>query len=228
MKSMHMLAAAFAANLAILAAPVSASAKLVLETATYTGVDTGETIVQDGRFVGAAFTLGAPEQIASVGAQFGGFPSGTIFAAIVSLASQTSLPSFLASDIAANAIADVVFSVPQQGPEGGPIDYNAPLSVSLPAGSYAVVFGSGAFGADGFAGLGEDNNAVGSPNWISTLFDNTWSADSYDGIRITVTAAGAGAAPEPSTWAMLIIGLAGLGAAKRLRSGQRKLGVRAA
>ena len=116
MKSMHMLAAAFAANLAILAAPVSASAKLVLETATYTGVDTGETIVQDGRFVGAAFTLGAPSSKSPASAdQFGGFPSGTIFAAIVSLASQTSLPSFLASDIAANAIADVVFSVPQQG-----------------------------------------------------------------------------------------------------------------
>src|ERR1700761_9049047 len=148
MKLMPMLAAAFAANLAILAAPGSASAKLVLETATYTGADTGETIVQDGRFVGAAFTLGATEQITSVGAQFGGFPSGTIFAAIVPLASQTSLPSFLRSDISANTIADVVFSVPQQGPEGGPIDYSVPLSITLPAGSYAVVFGSGAFGAD--------------------------------------------------------------------------------
>jgi hypothetical protein len=153
MKSMHILAAAFAANLAFLAAPVSASAKLVLETATYTGVDTGETIVQDGRFVGAAFRLGATEQITNVGAQFGGFPGGTIFAAIVPLASQTSLPSFAPSDIAVNAIADVVLSVPQQGPEGGPIDYNVPLSVSLPTGSYAVVFGSGAFGPTASPGL---------------------------------------------------------------------------
>ncbi len=225
MKPMHLLTAAIAANLAILAAPVSASAKLVLETATYTGVDTGETIPQDGRFVGAAFTLGGTEQITSVGAQFGGFPSGTIFAAIVSLASQTSLPSFTPSDIASNAIADVVFSVPMQ-PNGGPIDLSVPLNVTLSAGSYAVVFGSGAFGADGWAGLGEDNNAVGSPNWISTLFDNTWSADSYDGIRITVTAAGA--VPEPSTWAMLIIGFAGLGAAEGVRSRARKLGPQAA
>jgi hypothetical protein len=219
MKSMHLLAAAFAANLAILAAPVCASAKVVLETATYTGVDTGETIVQDGRFVGAAFTLGATEQITNVGAQFGGFPGGTIFAAIVPLASQTSLPSFAPSDIAANAIADVVFSVPM----AVAIDYSVPLNVTLPAGSYAVVFGSGAFGADGFAGLGEQNDVVGSPDWKSTLFDNTWSADSLDGVRITLTTA-----PEPSTSAMLIIGFAGLGAAHRLRFGRRKLGLQAA
>jgi hypothetical protein len=226
MKPMHLLTAAIAANLAILAAPISANAKLILETAIYTGVDTGETVPQDGRFVGAAFTLSGTEQITSIGAQFGGFPSGAIFAAIVPLASQTSLPSFTPSDIASDAIADVVFSVPMQ-PNGGPIDLSVPLNVTLSAGSYAVVFGSGAFGADGFAGLGEDNNAVGSPNWISTLFDNTWSADSYDGIRITVTAAGAGAVPEPSTWAMLILGFAGLGAAQRLRS-RRKLGLQAA
>jgi hypothetical protein len=219
MKRMHMLTAAIAANLAILAAPVSASAKLVLETATYTGVDTGETIVQDGRFVGAAFTLGGTEQITSIGAQFGGFPSGSIFAAIVPLASQTSLPSFLASDIAANAIADVVFSVPM----AVAIDYSVPLNVTLSAGSYAVVFGSGAFGANGFAGLGEENNAVGSTNWMSTLFDNTWSEDSLDGVRITLTAA-----PEPSTWAMLIIGFAGLGAAQRFHARRRKFGLRAA
>ena len=108
-------------------------------------------------------------------------------------------------------------------PDGGPIDYSVPLNVTLPAGSYAVVFGSGAFGADGFAGLGEQNDVVGSPDWKSTLFDNTWSADSLDGVRITLTAA-----PEPSTWAMLIIGLAGLGAAQRLRFGRRKLGLQAA
>jgi hypothetical protein len=222
MKPMHILTAAVAANLAILAAPVSANAKLVLETATYTGVDTGETIVQNGRFVGAAFTLSTAEQITSVGAEFGGFPSGTIFAAIVPLASQTSLPSFLASDIADNAIADVVFSVPQQ-PNAGPIDYSVALSATLSAGSYAVVFGSGAFGADGFAGLGEENDVVGSPNWMSTRFDNTWSADSLDGVRITLTAA-----PEPSTWAMLILGFVGLGAAHRVRFGRRKLAVEAA
>lgn len=219
MKSMHMLTAAIAANLAILAAPMSASAKLVLETAAYTGDDTGEYIVQDGRSIGAAFTLGSTEQITSVGAQFGGFPGGTIFAAIVPLASQTSLPSFLSSDIAANAIADVVFSVPM----AVAIDYSVPLNVTLSAGSYAVIFGSGAFGAEGFAGLGYLNDVVGSPNWMSTLFDDTWSADLFDGVRITLTAA-----PEPSTWAMLIIGLAGLGAAQRPRSRRQKLGFRAA
>jgi len=187
MKSMRMLTAAIAANLAILAAAVPASAKLVLETATYTGDDTGEYIVQDGRFIGAAFTLGATEQITNVGAQFGGFPSGTIFAAIVPLASQTSLPSFTPSDIAANAIADVVFSVPQ----ATAIDYSVPLSVTLSAGSYAVIFGSGVFGADGWAGLGQLNDVVGSPNWVGTLFDNT-------GARTLTMACGSPSPPLPN------------------------------
>jgi hypothetical protein len=201
MKSMHMLTAAIVANLAILAVPVSASAKLVLETATYTGNDAGEYIVQDGRWIGAAFTLSSTQQITSVGGQFGGFPGGMIFAAMVPLASQTSLPNFTPSDIETYAIADVVFSVPQ----AVAIDYTVPLSVTLPAGSYAVIFGSGAFGASGFAGLGDLNDVVGTPNWANTFFDDAWDADSYDGVRITLTAA-----PEPSTWAMLLVGFAGL------------------
>jgi hypothetical protein len=219
MKSTHMLTAAIAANLAIFASPVPASAKLVLETATYTGDDTGEYIVQDGRYIGAAFTLGATEQITSVGGQFGGYPGGSIFAAIVPLASQTSLPSFAPSEIATNALADVVFSVPQ----ATAIDYSVPLSVTLSAGSYAVIFGSGVFGAEGFAGLGYLNNVVGSPDWVNSFYENAWDADSYDGVRITLTAA-----PELSTWAMLIIGFAGVGAVFSVRSRRRKLGLEAA
>ena len=75
MKSMHVLAATFAANLAILAGPVSARGSCVLETATYTGVHTGETDRPGRAILGAAFTLGATEEIESIGGQFGGFPS---------------------------------------------------------------------------------------------------------------------------------------------------------
>ncbi len=195
---------AVAAALSILTPLTSAEASIIFQTAAYTGNDTGEYIVQDIHYIGAAFSLNAATQITGVGGQFGGFPSGEIFGAIVALSSQTSLPSFAPSTIAANAIADVVFSVPS-----GTVDYTAPLNVTLGAGSYAVIFGSGAFGASGWAGLGDENTPIGAPNYVSYFSFNgdAWSADSYDGVRIT-----ASGVPEASTWAMLLAGFAGLGA----------------
>jgi hypothetical protein len=157
-------ASAFAvACLSFAATSAPAHAKVIFETAAYTGVDTGEYIVQDIRFIGAAFTLDKSTQITGIGGQFGGYPGGTIFGAIVPLASQMSLPSFAPSDIGSNAIADVVFSLPTVTA----VDYTAPLSVELSPGSYAVIFGSGAFGADGWGGLGDQNTPVGSPNYVS-------------------------------------------------------------
>ena len=191
-------------GLSLAAAPTPANATILFETAAYTGVDTGEYIIQDTRFIGAAFTLTKSREITGIGGQFGGYPSGSVFGAIVPLASQTSLPSFAPSAIASNAVADVVFSLPTVTA----IDFTAPLDVTLPAGSYAVIFGSGAFGASGWGGLGDQNTPIGSPNYVSYFsFDgDVWSGDSYDGVRITVSGV-----PEASTWAMLIAGFAGLG-----------------
>lgn len=128
-------------------------------------------------------SLGKSTKITGVGGRFGGYPGGTIFGAIVPLASQTSLPSF--APIVSNAVADVVFSLPTVTA----VDYSAPLSVELPAGSHAVIFGSGPFGADGWGGLGDQNTPVGSPNYVSyfSFSGNAWGAESYDGIRITVS-----------------------------------------
>ena len=67
------------------AVATSADAKTIFETATFTGVDTGEYIVSDTRYFGVAFTLDKTTEITGIGGQFGGFPSGTIFGAIVSL-----------------------------------------------------------------------------------------------------------------------------------------------
>jgi hypothetical protein len=57
----------------------STDAKTIFETATFTGVDTGEYIVSDSRYFGVAFTLDKTTEITGIGGQFGGFPSGTIF-----------------------------------------------------------------------------------------------------------------------------------------------------
>ena len=68
------------------AVATSADAKTIFETATFTGVDTGEYIVSATRYFGVAFTLDKTTEITGIGGQFGGFPSGMIFGAIVASA----------------------------------------------------------------------------------------------------------------------------------------------
>src|SRR5258708_30320906 len=77
----------------------SADARTIFETATFTGVDTGEYIVSDSRYFGVAFTLDKTTAVTGIGGQFGGFPGGTIFGAIVSLPSATAFSDFTPSTI---------------------------------------------------------------------------------------------------------------------------------
>src|ERR1700722_6871492 len=168
-------------SLAAEAVATSADAKTIFETATFTGVDTGEYIVSDTRYFGVAFTLDQTTEITGIGGQFGGFPGGTIFGAIVSLPSATSFPDFTPSTIEANSLAHVVFASPSDT-----TDLTEKVDVTLSAGAYGVVFGSGAFAAEGFGGLGDGNNSMGSPNFFTyfQLDSDSWEAASLDGARI--------------------------------------------
>jgi PEP-CTERM motif len=203
MQIVRNVAAACLMSLAAGAVSSAADARIIFETASYTGIDTGEYVVSDDRYFGVGFTLDKTTEITGVGGQFGGFPQGTIFGAIVALPSPTSFPDFTPSDIEANSLAHVVFAAPS-----ATTDLIENLNVTLSAGAYAIDFGSGAFGADGNGGLGDGNNPVGSPNFFTYLsFEaNAWDSASLDGARITLSAA-----PEPSTWAMMLVGFAGLG-----------------
>jgi hypothetical protein len=194
--------------LASAALSTSASAGVIYQSATYTGVDTGEYILTENDTIGAVFTIEKATQITAIGAQFGGFPSGAIFGAILPVASPTSFPAGSSDDLAAISLAHVVFSVPQ----ATAIDLSEPLAVTLAPGSYAVVFGSGQFGATGFAGLGSENDPVGSPTLIRSFFSTDWDSFDDTGVRLVVQGF---AVPEPATWAMMIGGFAGVGAAMR-------------
>jgi hypothetical protein len=80
--------------------------------------------------------------------------------------------------------------------------------VTLAPGNYGLVFGSGLFGANGFAGLGDGNNTIGSPFFFQSLFSDEWQSQDPQGIRVFVLGS---AVPEPSTWAMMLLGFLGLG-----------------
>jgi hypothetical protein len=217
-KASAFTAAALFAGLAAVAAPSAANARIIFETAAFTGVDTGEYIVYDTRYIGAVFTLSKTTQITGIGGQFGGYPAGTIFGAIIPISSGTGLPDLSPSMIEADSKGHVKFAAPS-----ATTDLTEPLDVTLSAGSYAVVFGAGAFGADGSGGLGDGNTTIGSPGFVQYASWNgdAWTSESFDGVRITVSAV-----PELSTWAMLTIGFVGLGfaASRNGIRGSRALG----
>jgi hypothetical protein len=212
------LAVACLMSLAAGAVETSADAKTIFETAAFTGVDTGEYIVSDSRYFGVAFTLDKTTEITGIGGQFGGFPSGKIFGAIVPLPSATAFPDFTPSTIEAHSLAYVTFAAPSDI-----TDLTENLNVTLSAGTYGVVFGSGAIKVSGNGGLGDGNNSVGSPNFFTYFqFDgDSWEAASMDGARITVSGV-----PEASTWAMMLIGFGGLGLAGARAARSRAEGVR--
>ena len=212
------LAAACLVSLATGAVATSADARTIFETATFTGVDTGEYIMSDTRYFGVAFTPDKTTEITGIGGQFGTFPSGTIFGVIVSLPSATSFPDFTPSAIETDSLAHVVFAAPSDI-----TDLTVKVDVTLSAGTYGVVFGSGAFKVfDGNGGLGDGNNSVGSPNFFTYFqFDgDSWEGASLNGARVTVSGV-----PEASTWAMMLIGFGGLGFSGTRASRSRTDGV---
>ena len=139
------------------------------------------------------------------------------------LASATAFPDFTPSTIEASSLADVVFAAPSDT-----TDLTENLNITLSAGSYGVVFGSGAFGTEGWGGPGGNNDPVGSPNFFTHFQPDgdSWEGASLDGARITISGV-----PEASTWAMMLIGFGGLGfagarASRSRPEGDRKLSLR--
>ncbi|QYE35362.1 MULTISPECIES: PEPxxWA-CTERM sorting domain-containing protein [Sphingosinicellaceae] len=193
-------------------AAVPADALVIYQSAAYSGVDSGEYILSENNFMGAVFTLGRTTAITGIGAQFGGFPGGNIFGAIVPLSSRAAFPAGKSTDLADISLGHVVFAV-----TGATQDLVAPLPLTLSAGTYGVIFGSGQFGATGYAGLGYENTPSGSPTLFRSFFSDDWASFSDTGVRITVEGATA-AVPEPAAWALMIAGFGMVGFAARRRT----------
>jgi hypothetical protein len=102
----------------------------------------------------------------------------------------------------------VVFSVPSGT---AAFDLIAPLALTLAPGTYGVIFGAGQFGSDpnGFAGLGDSNNPLGSPNLFQSAFAPDWMALDDPAVRIVVE--GVTATPLPAALPLLATGLGALG-----------------
>jgi hypothetical protein len=126
-------------------------AERLVETSTgpFDEVDCCSSHIDSDQFMGARFRVEKKTRVTSIGGHFlahGSIPiyGGSIFGAIVRL-NEAGFPSDNYLTLA-NVVATTVF-VPIRG------NNVVPLPTTLESGNYAVVFGSGLFGAKGKRGL---------------------------------------------------------------------------
>lgn len=103
----------------------------------------GGVSVSTNQFVGWRFSIAAPLAVDRVGGHLIGYGDGDIFVALVALSSINDFPvgpPFTSQEI----MATTTFA-----PPGVSDDVRTPLAARLAPGSYAIVFGTGLFGAVG-------------------------------------------------------------------------------
>jgi PEP-CTERM motif len=225
------------AALALLGASILTPAKADVVYQNATGMTKASEFVASGsNWVGVTFALTQTTEITGIGALILSNASiqqlGNEFAAIVPVASGASNPGFDVStsanrvnNIQSAALDSVLFSgrdilLSEPIVSVGGVQMHAGLagidfatSVTLSAGTYAVIIGAGgAFGSGSGAsvdiGLGETIPANQTDTAFS-MFSNSWSKTA-GGAEIAVYGTVA-AVPEPSTWAMMTLGFFGVG-----------------
>jgi hypothetical protein len=164
-----------------------------------------------GQFLGVRFHLANAVIVDDVGGHLLGNGDGNIFAAIVALQSPSALPS--ASPFSFTPLAEVNFA-----PAFPSTDVLVPLSLALGPGDYALIFGSGRFGATGTANMPNNNIETGAMTYF-TSEGNFWADSVPLGDRFVITTT---AVPEPAHIVFLALWSALMQASHR-RDGKKHL-----
>jgi len=166
----------------------NAFADVIYESATLGPVDQlsglllGTNVNDVQQFIGSRFSISQEVQVTEIGGHLGSGNKGNIlFGAIVELTGPNSLP--LGSPFTgAEVVAFTTFEPPTLT-----ADVSFPLSVILPPGDYALIFGSDEFGATGVGRIPTNN--FDTPQGIASYFKwdgVNWLNLTLDGIRFTV------------------------------------------
>ena len=187
--------------------------------------------ISDTQFIGASFAISQATKVDAIGGHFNNFADypdfglgGAVFGAIVKLGSN-GLPVGDLSKLD-GVLAYKVFT-----PDSG-VDSQTSIDVTLQAGQYGLVFGSGLFGADGRSSLtfvqpGEATTSNGAVMSLNNSSFPTWGwmDDTPNRFRLFVSGSPVSSVPEPQAWWMLAVGVAGCGLVHRRRSGGFKSGL---
>jgi len=150
-------------SLAAGAVAASADAKTIFETATFTGRRHRRIYRERLTLFRRRLHAGQDERRSPASAVSSAASRAARFSArSCPCPPQPPFPDFTPSTIDANSLAHVVFAAPSDT-----TDLTEKVDVTLGAGTCGIVFGSGAFGADGNGGLGGNNDSIGSPNFFT-------------------------------------------------------------
>ena len=155
---------------------------VIMETATLGPNPTPAVGIGEIQWIGARFTVHKNVAVDHIGVNLAG--AQTFFGAIVPLSGPDGLPTFPGDQIESFALAHTTFTAP-----AAVADLALPLSVSLPPGSYGVVFGIGPFGSDGGANLTSGNHPTAQSSFFTfELFNSPAWLDqpTFSGLRIFV------------------------------------------
>ncbi len=199
---------------------VPAPANILYESATNGGgPTTGGITIFSTQFIASEFTLHSAATITNISGEvtsITGFPN--IFFVTLLHLSSPGLPNDLVGD-PFGGIPQLYTTTFSGAPQFTSDEVSFPVSLSVSAGTYAVVFGSGLFGspaAEGYMpGTGAGNIVLPGAN-LFTWYDSTGSSD-YSSAQWTESANGGQRfvvegipIPEPSSAILIVIGLVAL------------------
>jgi hypothetical protein len=216
--------------LVLFAVGVPASGGVLYQTATMGVPSSAGLSITQLQFLGARFTLNSSSVISDIIGEIGSFGGGNpeMFMALFQLSGPDTFPSNVVGTPFANApLYSTTFNASSPGG-----DISFPVSLSVQPGTYAVVFGTGLFGAStagtagGYMPFGVSSGNVVQPGAdLITWYDDTgaqnsslakWHNGTNQGERFVVQG---DTTPEPGS--ALLIG-SGITAMALLRSRRRR------
>lgn len=197
--------------------PQKSQAAVIYESATLgtTGQTGGPSV--NSQFLGSRFELTAATQIDSIGGHIS-TSGGSVWAALFSLDNAVNaLPTFGGADPSIHALAHAILLPAAANSSEEVAAGLVGVPVVLGPGAYGIIIGgSGYFGATAFGSMITNGTAIGSPSYFFSSSNGNWINGGFSNARFVVN--GVTAVPAPGALLLLVLGIGGLGIARRKRA----------